>query len=1092
MLEGDIPLYNSIDKEKICNVKGIIFTNREIDVIACIICGKTTKIIAHLLSIYDKNLSVRSVETHIYNIRRKIGAASKGSIIEFIEKSGKYELFHKRYFDISLEKELDHCLSQIKSYKTRSKLFLQIDSNCAQSNFIAQSLERFFKNISFKSVFNYSSLANNTNDTKRITITVENNNEESDVKYPYVTISLEPTGKLLIQVDSESKGLNQQSQYNFSKKEDIYLIFLSILKIYYPAALSVIEHFEKSMQQICSIESYGSIVDKNNDNSIVSAEIPSDQGLRYSYKNLRPIISTIIQPYVFYFISLLFVSIVLASVYVLFYVQPSKPSTTETVSIINYLLPDKDVLLERDELNQEIKNKLQSSDTISAVTLIGDRGAGKTTLARSFAYHQKSPLIWEINAETEESIKYSFTKLANIIAASKNDIETLQYLKTINMSHGNEEKLIKYVSDHLYQVQNWILIFDNLESFDAVKKYYPNNSNIWGKGKILITTCNNNLKNNLFIRNAINVGFLSESSALTLFNKIIQKAEPSQKLEIENVKAFLSSIPPFPLDIVIAANYVTATHSSLEEYLTNLNNQDKNFHKIQAEILKEASNYDNTRVNIISLAVDKILNTDLNFVEPFVLISMVDSTNIPKTLLNHIQNDTFTNDFIYNLKKHSLISEEKAANGVYTFSIHRAIQSSILSHLKKTISPDKLDKILVNIANILQNSISSVVDSDDMQDLRGLLTHSINFLHHEKILPLKAQCLIGSALGPIYHALGYYNNEVLLQLEKHLMCLEELGEYRNVAVNSKISLAHMYRVTGLYKKAEEIYRKTIDDYSAIRGQAEGLMVIECCLGDIYAKLGQYKKAAHYFNDTILADHQDKNAHPRCFTNLGIYYADIGEYNKAVKTLEKAIAILTQNHSLENPKAAWGYIGLGRAYNMVGNDDKALTAVNHGVKLLKEYFPKDDISLAWANIVFGRINTNTKNYDLADHYFQQAYEVYNTIYGPEHVLTSALLNSMAYLYLQIKDFKKCEEFANRALSNYTKISHPLAFRSLEILGELYLAKIDTVNDKAEIEQYKLQALNSWNKALDTVNYNFPATSEYATRVGNKLKKLQQSS
>jgi len=251
------------------------------------------------------------------------------------------------------------------------------------------------------------------------------------------------------------------------------------------------------------------------------------------------------------------------------------------------------------------------------------------------------------------------------------------------------------------------------------------------------------------------------------------------------------------------------------------------------------------------------------------------------------------------------------------------------------------------------------------------------------------------------------------------------------------------------------------------------------------------QARQYFNKTISLLKKGNNAQPRCLTNLGIYYTDIGEYSKAVTILEESIKILTQNQTVENPKAAWAYIGLGRSYNMVGDYDKAIAAVNHGIKLLKEYFPGDSINMAWANIELGRINTNTKNYNIAQKYFQQGYEVYSKIYGPEHILTSALLNSMAYMYLQIKDFKKCEKFANLALQNYKKANHPILFRSLEILGEFYLAKAETVHNKDEVHQYKLKAIDYLKEALDTVNLNFLETSEYVLRIKKTLKKLEKA-
>lgn len=73
-------------------ISGIKFTPREIDVIACLLGGRTSKSICQFLSIEEK-----TVETHKYNIMRKLDGNSKESIINFIEKSDKFPAIKKHY-----------------------------------------------------------------------------------------------------------------------------------------------------------------------------------------------------------------------------------------------------------------------------------------------------------------------------------------------------------------------------------------------------------------------------------------------------------------------------------------------------------------------------------------------------------------------------------------------------------------------------------------------------------------------------------------------------------------------------------------------------------------------------------------------------------------------------------------------------------------------------------------------------------------------------------------------------------------------------------------------------------------------------------
>lgn len=80
------------------NIRMVIFeklTQRERDIIACIISGKSSKVIACIL-----NISPRTVETHLYNLMRKLEIVSRQELIEYVEKSTHYNEFKKHYCNL--------------------------------------------------------------------------------------------------------------------------------------------------------------------------------------------------------------------------------------------------------------------------------------------------------------------------------------------------------------------------------------------------------------------------------------------------------------------------------------------------------------------------------------------------------------------------------------------------------------------------------------------------------------------------------------------------------------------------------------------------------------------------------------------------------------------------------------------------------------------------------------------------------------------------------------------------------------------------------------------------------------------------------
>lgn len=88
--------------QKINNIK---LTRREIDIISCLLNGRSVKVISRFLPIKPK-----TIETHIRNIMTKLECSSRDGIIDFIEKSGTFSIIKEYYLSLvtcfSFEKAL--------------------------------------------------------------------------------------------------------------------------------------------------------------------------------------------------------------------------------------------------------------------------------------------------------------------------------------------------------------------------------------------------------------------------------------------------------------------------------------------------------------------------------------------------------------------------------------------------------------------------------------------------------------------------------------------------------------------------------------------------------------------------------------------------------------------------------------------------------------------------------------------------------------------------------------------------------------------------------------------------------------------------
>ena len=80
-----------VDPQFLQEINGVKLTLREVDIVSCLLSGKTPQAIANFLSSSSRPLELVTVNTHIANIKRKIDGNARGSIIDFVEKSEKYQ-----------------------------------------------------------------------------------------------------------------------------------------------------------------------------------------------------------------------------------------------------------------------------------------------------------------------------------------------------------------------------------------------------------------------------------------------------------------------------------------------------------------------------------------------------------------------------------------------------------------------------------------------------------------------------------------------------------------------------------------------------------------------------------------------------------------------------------------------------------------------------------------------------------------------------------------------------------------------------------------------------------------------------------------
>lgn len=321
----------------------------------------------------------------------------------------------------------------------------------------------------------------------------------------------------------------------------------------------------------------------------------------------------------------------------LFYSNRDKEAVNESNTITN-VLQFTDNFLNRPCIEQQIIGCLEKQKGIKVAVICGTGGAGKTTISRKVLSAMKENVKFEINAETPETLYNSFMELADYISKTAEQKRELDVIRNLKDPEHRKKSLIRFTADLLKKSGNWVLLMDNVGTFEDIKEYFPVEE-VWGQGIVLITTRNQSLEESSFIKREwiVNIGKLLEQEKKELFTNIVYGCnfESLSKNDQKPVEKFLTLIPEFPLDVCAAAYFVKNTKVTPEEYKKIMKESLEDLSEEQKKLMKENASYSETRYGIVSSVFKKILQGKDEFKQLLLILCLMDSQNIPKYVLKN-------------------------------------------------------------------------------------------------------------------------------------------------------------------------------------------------------------------------------------------------------------------------------------------------------------------------------------------------------------------------------------------------------------------------------------------------------------------------
>jgi tetratricopeptide (TPR) repeat protein/DNA-binding CsgD family transcriptional regulator len=1092
-------------------INNIHFTAREIDVMACLLSARRTSKTAFFLSI-----NPRTVETHIRNITSKIGCNTREGIIDFIEASDKIPLLRNYYSRLRINVLFEKCLKGI------SKLIRGIDLHCC----LMTDKEKNSLIVHLKSHLTLAGIA------------VSNSARKKERDYVICILPKILAGKnasfLLqkaIQSSNKTLFLLQERKnrteipqmlmdvdvIDFAKEENYYFSFFLLLKKLLPDL-----NFDEVTTEFK--DKYKGIQPNSELPHVTSNERKLEN--RFVYQINRRLILVI-----------MFVVGLLGGSLLVFHWRQGN----ETLSFRSDLvIPTMAVRLDRPKLIHQIDEKLKKKqEAIQTVALVGSGGAGKTTLSRQYAHQQKTKIIWEVNAETHGSLNASFEKLAYALAKKEGDERVLRDIQETKNPKEKEDRLIQFVRDHLHAYSPWFLIYDNVEKFTDIIKYFPYDSETWGQGKIILTTRDSNIGNNKHVNAIISIGELDPSQKLNLFTSIMTSGHQSfTKVQIEDATKFLKEIPPFPLDVSIAAYYIKATNIPYESYLRQLLQNNRDFEIVQENLLKESGDYAKTRYSIIISSLQKLINESKEFSDILLLISMLGSQNIPRDLIVKFKSEAILDNFIYNLKKYSFVTDQslKASPIGNSFSLHRSTQAISLVYLTKILNLDTQKQPLQSVSNALESYIDELIDKEDLLKMKLLLNHCETFLSHNLLLTEYMRGSIGSKLGSMYYYLHQYKkaektlNNSLVTLEKEHLCDEDK------IIKASIYLGGIYLVLGKNKQSRKILNDCFHNHMGYFSENHvELGQVLPQMGLIYSHLGDYKKAKEFLETSLILYKKgsvknpvrlariyaflghlnwrmgnfgeaktlleksltiSKEAFPenkmevaRSLAYLGNVHGSLGNHENAKNLYEKSVAMFKQLFCENHNDVIWAQVFLGSSYRELKNYDDSKAILEHCLEVYKKKFDHKNVLVAMALYHLGFLYRDLEHYDKAKNLIESSILIYKEHYGENHLQTIRILRELAKVYLLEGSLEPAKLLLNKSLKIYQESKHPDSLIVLEYLSDLCLKKAREAAESGDLYHskiYKKQVKDYLKQALVVAKDHFPKDSPNTQRIQDRLK------
>lgn len=992
-------------------------TNRELDIVACLLHGRSTKKIASLLFI-----SPKTVENHIRNIMLKINCNSRDSVIDFLEKSQYFPILKDHYINILIKiyfelelKKISNLIKEnninyvdlyyIKEYikeQHLSDLVLYLEKDLTTAGIKANSkiIEREIFNI------NASTIHNNQN-----------------------TIIL-----ILGQLDHQISAYIENNFFNYiyvTQQTNYYFFIFNILKQLLPidSIDNNIETFQKQYDIL-----FNSPMNLSPSPEVVTKE----PFFKYSNKKIIIAIMVLLTLLLAWGVLCFNLKREIVSLKNKNHRQTTSPIVLENQIMLN-LPPRNNNFIGREESLTQIYEKLNTKK-IGIITQIvsGLGGIGKTQLATEFAHRAAEKqyyktILW-ITAETPNAINNAYKKIADHLQ-----------LDSENLNFNELKKLVHNYLSSKYKNEKILFILDNVPNFKNVQRYLNSLHEELGVSiapYVLITSRSQHWHEEPLVLD----NFTSKES-LIFIKKHLMNADEKSVINLSEQLHY------FPLALSQAVAYIK-THTNIDDYLEAYTIKTKDY------LNMPANNNDQYKKSLLATWNIILNKLSINSQKLLFVASYLEPDDIPIELFNDL-NVTEKMDAIEELRKYSLIM---LINNNKSFKIHRLLQEVV--RLTARASPIYSESYWLSYAMVL---LDHKFDFDYL-DQQKWEAREKYLMHAKKIAEYVTQNqskLFDSGVK-LYAKVAMFMTHILVTDPREsancwLNLLELTKKYNEKQPSSLLTaiiytnLGFTWRITNKVYDAKECLNKALTIYATLNNkltekEKELINILRVIPLDNKTNLeyvAQYDLCytlthlGHVFNYTILRD-----------PNTSITY-----YRKALTIFDR---LKTIDYIKDSVKLQKLYTLYNLSYAYMYLDDLSIAeTLLQTAKTLADQVYKNHRQKALIYIRLARVYTKIGKFKEADLLFKDSLNMLSATLANNHFMINSLKTHMGYNSYMLGNIKFAKHVLEEAAANWNNLSN---------IYKVWFPQLHLVQLYESIGNYE-QALNFMKDSVIIIQNNY---------------------